>query len=124
MNTITEEQERTCPECGVLYDIGDYGHDFDAIKDFGKCTDCLDYCPYCDKSYSEKREEIKNEVRSKFYQMLNYIPDDHIINLAVENVLETSALGEEEEYWTSGDITLACQRIIIDGLNALEDTIC
>jgi hypothetical protein len=66
--------------------------------------------------------EIENDIRSKFHQMLDIIPSKIIINLAVENVLETSALSEGEDYWTDGDIVLACQRIIIQGLNALEES--
>jgi hypothetical protein len=38
--------ERECPSCGQTYDR-DQGHAFDAIKEFGKCPECLGCCPYC-----------------------------------------------------------------------------
>lgn len=44
-----EEQERECPGCGENYDKGDYGHEYDSIREFGKCGECLGECPYCDE---------------------------------------------------------------------------
>lgn len=41
---------RTCPECNETYLWEDNGHDWDAIGEHGKCTDCLGKCPYCDEA--------------------------------------------------------------------------
>lgn len=44
----TYHPPRTCPECNETYQWEDNGHDWDAIGEFKKCTDCLEKCPYCD----------------------------------------------------------------------------
>ena len=49
-------KSRYCPNCGEDYTNEDFGHSYDAIGEFGKCTTCLGYCPYCpiDQQIAEK----------------------------------------------------------------------
>lgn len=61
------------------------------------------------------REEIHTQVREKFIKTLgdafNYIENEDIIDYAVENVFETSAI-KDEGYYNDADINLAVQRSI------------
>lgn len=41
------DKARICPKCGQEYDNASFGHSYDAIEEFGRCTECLGYCPYC-----------------------------------------------------------------------------
>lgn len=42
---------RECPKCHEYYPKDEYGHEFDAIREFGACGECLGECPYCDEEY-------------------------------------------------------------------------
>ena len=44
-----------CPECKQEFDNDGDGHAFDAVKEYGKCHECLGYCPYCN-FYNENEE--------------------------------------------------------------------
>ena len=50
LNALNAEppiMEATCPICKETFSRDGEGHSFDAIFEFGKCEDCLGYCPYC-----------------------------------------------------------------------------
>lgn len=51
---ITKE---VCPECRRTFILEIEKHDFDAIGEFGKCTDCLWKCPYCKAASCHKRKK-------------------------------------------------------------------
>lgn len=42
-----------CPDCKESFCNGSEKHLYDAIEDYGKCTDFLGYCPYCEPSEKE-----------------------------------------------------------------------
>ena len=44
------EAIRECPECKEKYSDDGEGHAFDCIKEYGKCHECLGYCPYCENT--------------------------------------------------------------------------
>jgi uncharacterized Zn finger protein len=43
--------EGKCPECGDTISNEGYGHDYDAVREHGKCTCCLGHCPYCNDTH-------------------------------------------------------------------------
>lgn len=40
------EELNVCPLCGTEYDPDEEFHAYQAINEYGKCTDCIGYCPY------------------------------------------------------------------------------
>ena len=64
MSKCTCEKEHQCPECKEVFCNCSDGHPYDAIEDYGKCTDCLGYCPYCEPSEKEINHYI-NADRTK-----------------------------------------------------------
>ena len=48
-----------CPVCQEMFDPDSYGHDVDCIEstNYGRCIDCIGYCPICE----EEAELIEEE---------------------------------------------------------------
>jgi hypothetical protein len=46
-----------CPQCKEDYSNDGEGHSFDAIKEYGKCCDCLGFCPYCRQDEADELKE-------------------------------------------------------------------
>lgn len=61
----------------------------------------------------EIKKELKRDVEVHFKQFFTeYNLPEELIELAVNDVLETSAI-EFEGHYNSSDVSLACQRVII-----------
>ena len=59
----------------------------------------------------DTKEDIAENVRNHFKKFFTEydIPMDSLVEFAVEDIIETSAY-EDEGYYSSGDVSLACQR--------------
>ena len=59
-------------------------------------------------------KQVERDIRNKFKTVLGDYADrisEHKIKIAIDDVIETSAI-EDEGYYSDGDITLAFQRTI------------
>lgn len=69
-----------------------------------------------------KREEVKKEVVAVLKTMLDDYFDElkeEVIEFAVDDVFETSAI-EDEGFYNDSDVRLACRRAIVYFINGCE----
>jgi hypothetical protein len=64
------------------------------------------------------KKQAKQDIENKFHEIFpntDFYGEcfNKIIDFAVEDILETSALAEGEDYWSDGDISLACKRSLL-----------
>ena len=87
------------------------------------CNNCnntgyIRECNKCGNSMNDLRNEIGQDVRKEFKRLLNDHAEElqeNIINYAIDNVFETSAI-QDEGYYNNDDVKLACRRAIVDNL--------
>jgi hypothetical protein len=57
-------------------------------------------------------DAVKKDVTNYLHKTLDAIPPEELVDFAVDDVIESSALAEGGEEWSDGDIVLGCQRAL------------
>lgn len=66
-----------------------------------------------EESLENIKKDIKKYVEQSFFNLLGENVPDHVVDDAVEDVLETSAVSEGKICYTKDDVLLACRQTIL-----------
>lgn len=66
------------------------------------------------KNITEIRKDVERDIKTHFKKFFTeYNLPDNVLNYAIDDVMETSAI-EDEGFYNLSDISLGCQRALIN----------